>query len=105
MRAVSVASSKSEYASVKSTLNLSHVFKFLGSLLQTLHSSVNIPVSFTNMYAVHTTCAFVNGVCACAAYSTASSTCVNNVSIGRLIPYGVSILSLFEVRSGSRMRA
>ena len=104
MHDVAVASSKLVYALVKSTLNLSHVFKFLGSLLQTLHSSVNIPVLCANMYAVLTTCAFVNGVCACAAYSIASSTCVNYVSIGRLMLYGASMI-FGVVRSGSLMRA
>ena len=104
MRAVAVASSKLVYASVKSTLSLSHVFNFLGSLLQSLHSSVDIPVLCTNVYAVLTTYVFVNRMSTCAIYSTTSSTCANNVSIGRLMSSRVYIYSLFAVRMGARMR-
>ena len=104
MRAVAVAS-MSMYASEKSSLNLSHVLRFLVSLRHALHSSVNIPVLCTSMYAVLTTWALVNGVCACAAYSTASSIFSKRVSIGMLISYAASILSLFSVRSGSLMMA
>ena len=39
----------------------------------------------------------MNGVCSCAVYSTGSSTCSNNVSIGRLVSCGASIRSLFVV--------
>ena len=73
------------YAIVKSILNWSHDFKFLGILLHTLHLSVNMSVFATNMYIVLTAFSFVKGIPPCAIYSAASSIYSNMGSIGRFI--------------------
>ena len=91
------------YASVKSSLNLSHVLRCLASLRHTLYSSMNMPILCTSMYVVLTTWSLVNSVCACATYSTTSSIFSNRVSIVMLISYSTSILSLLFVRPGSLM--
>ena len=97
--------SRSIYASAKSSLNLSHVLRFLASSRHALHLSVKMPALCINIYAVLSTWALVNCVCICTAYSTVSSIFSNIVSIGMLILYAASILSFFSVRSGYLMTA